>query len=51
MTVEVDRLGGENTKLLYRIKEMEDRALDRNSYEHQIRDLQQRLQEVESSQM
>ena len=38
----------ENDKLKYRIKEIEDRGLDRNSYENQIRDLQRRIDEMGS---
>jgi hypothetical protein len=34
MVIELERLLYENDKLKYRIKEIEDRGLDRNSYEN-----------------
>lgn len=43
MACEVERQVQENDKLKYRIKEMDDKLLDRNSYEKQIEDLQNRL--------
>lgn len=46
MVIELERLLYENDKLKYRIKEIEDRGLDRNSYENQIRDLQRRIDEM-----
>ena len=43
LACEVERFLCENDKLKYRIKEMDDKLLDRNSYEKQIEDLQARL--------
>lgn len=39
MSVEIERLINENDKLKYKVQEMEDKNLDRNSYEYQIRDM------------
>lgn len=39
MACEIERFVAENDKLKYRIKEMDDKLLDRNSYEKQIEDL------------
>ena len=43
MAIEIERLINENDKLKYRLKEIDDKLLDRNSYEKQIEDLQSRL--------
>jgi hypothetical protein len=39
MAIEIERLINENDKLKYRLKEVDDKLLDRNSYEKQIEDL------------
>lgn len=39
LSVENERLLGENDKLKYQLKDYEDRLLDRQSYEQQIQDL------------
>lgn len=46
MSIEVERMSSENSKLKYQIQVMEDKNLDRNSYEHQIIDLKQRLDQL-----
>ena len=46
MVIEIERLLYENDRLKYKLKEIEDRGLDRNSYEFQIRDLQKRIDEM-----
>jgi len=34
MVIEIERLSYNNEKLRFRLKDIEDRGLDRNSYEH-----------------
>ena len=43
MGFEIERLVHENDQLKFRIKDMEDKYLDRGSYENQIRDLTLKL--------
>ena len=48
MALEIERMLQENDRLKYQLKEIEDKMLDRQSYEQQIVHLMERVQQLQN---